>query len=211
MGFFDRELGDVAKEVTRRVDGTYVPPPKKPNKHRKEDKDVASNYDNGGKIPYGRIIICFVVGLIVCMFALPAYNVWWMSMEGKAQLKKAEQDRQIMVQEAQATFDSSSLLADAAVVKAKGEAQAAIERAKGEAKARVENANGEAEANQVISASINFDYNIYLWIKALNNGRNSVVYVATEAGVPLPVTEAGKRPDAESPQIIPTVKVQENK
>jgi regulator of protease activity HflC (stomatin/prohibitin superfamily) len=131
-------------------------------------------------------------------------------MEGKAQLQKATQDRQIMVQEAQATFDSSELLAKAAVVKAEGEAKAAIARAKGEAQAKIENAKGEAEANQVVSASIDFDYNIYLWIKALNNGRNSVVYVATEGGVPLPVTEAGKRHNAESPE-QPAIKVQDSK
>ncbi|MDR3196387.1 MAG: hypothetical protein LBU34_00840, partial [Planctomycetaceae bacterium] len=158
-----------------------------------------------------KVVLVIAVAFFAFIFGYPAYNVWYLSMEGKAQLKKAEQDRQIMVQEAQATFDSSSLLAEAAVVKAKGEAQAIIERAKGEAQAKVENAKGEAEANQLIAASVKFDYNIYLWIKALNNGRNSVVYVATEAGIPLPVTEAGKRFDAESPQTIPTVKIQENK
>jgi hypothetical protein len=210
MGWFDREIGDVAKEVKQRADGTYVPPHKKPNKHRKEDKDIMSDFSDSNFSIVKTLIGIAVVG-VVFAFALPAYNVWYQSMEGKAQLKKAEQDRQIMVQEAQATFDSSSLLAEAAVVKAKGEAQAAIERAKGEAQAKIENAKGEAEANQIISVSISFDYNVYLWIKALNNGRNSVVYVATESGVPLPVTEAGKRHDAESPQIIPTVKVQENK
>jgi regulator of protease activity HflC (stomatin/prohibitin superfamily) len=130
-------------------------------------------------------------------------------MEGKAQLKKAEQDRQILVQEAQAIFDSSKLLADAAVIKAEGEAKAVIVRAKGEAQAKVENAKGEAEANQVVASSIDFYYNIYLWIKALNNGRNSVVYVATECGVPLPVTEAGKRFNAESPEQVPTVKIKD--
>jgi hypothetical protein len=201
MGFFDREVGDVANEIKHKT-----------KKIKVRVKAMSRKNDDDESVLSWRKIFCvLIIVAIVLMIAIPFYNVFVLTMEGKAQLKKAEQDRQIMVQEAQATFDSSALLADAAVVKAEGEAKAVIARAKGEAQAKIENAKGEAEANQIITASIDFDYNIYLWIKALNNGRNSVVYVATENGVPLPVTEAGKRLNAESPEQIPTVKVKENK
>ena len=203
MWFFDREVGDVVKDVKRtskKIKGGIM--------SRRDDEGSPLS---DSKLSSKKIFLWIVGVFGVLAFIVPFYNVFLLMMEGKAQLKKAEQDRQIMVQEAQATFDSSSLLADAAVVKAEGEAKAVIARAKGEAQAKIETAKGEAEANQIIATSITFDYNIYLWIKALNNGRNSVVYVATEAGVPLPVTEAGKRFNAESPEQIPTVKVQENK
>jgi hypothetical protein len=198
MWFFDKTVGDAAKDVA--------------NKSKRIKERFMARHNDDSNSPSDkqlswRTILFWLVGVLVAgAVVIPFYNVFVLMMEGKAQLKKAEQDRQIMVQEAQAAFDSSSLLAEAAVVKAKGEAKAAIARAEGEAQAKIENAKGEAEANQIIAASVKFDYNIYLWIKALNNGRNSVVYVATEAGIPLPVTEAGKRFDAESSEQPPVQK-----
>jgi hypothetical protein len=52
-----------------------------------------------------------------------------------------------------------------------------------------------AEANRIIGESLkgNESYLRYLWIQNLESGSNSVVYVPTEAG--LPILEAGKRKD----------------
>ena len=50
-----------------------------------------------------------------------------------------------------------------------------------------------AAANEIIGQSLknNEAYLRYLWIQNLESGSNSVVYVPTEAG--LPILEAGKR------------------
>jgi regulator of protease activity HflC (stomatin/prohibitin superfamily) len=95
---------------------------------------------------------------------------------GKSQYLTAEQNRNIRVLEAQATLDSSKLLADA----------------------EVERAKGVAAANRIIGSSLhdNEAYLRWLWIKELNEAGNShpqVIYVPTEAG--LPILEAGHRPN----------------
>ncbi|MFO0958220.1 MAG: hypothetical protein U0800_12475 [Isosphaeraceae bacterium] len=109
----------------------------------------------------------------------PQYNVYASRLSGEAKLAEAEASRQVAVREAQAKRDSAGLLA-----------QAEIERAK-----------GVAEANKIIGDSLkgNEDYLRYLWIDGLQNGKgNEVIYVPTEAG--LPILEAGKRRRTETAQ-----------
>lgn len=113
-----------------------------------------------------------VMGLIVggC-WAVPKYNVWQQGMAGEAELARADQNRRIAVQEAQAKMDAASLLA-----------QAEVERAK-----------GVAQANKIIGESLqhNEAYLRWLWINNLEHGEHQVIYIPTEAG--LPILEAGKR------------------
>lgn len=108
--------------------------------------------------------------LAVGMYGCPKYNVWQQALEGQAELKKAEWNRQIKVQESQASQEASKHLA-----------QAEIERAK-----------GAAEANKIIGESLknNEAYLRYLWIHNLSEGKNEVIYIPTEAG--LPILEANR-------------------
>lgn len=101
----------------------------------------------------------------------PRYNVWQQEMEGRAAFAKAEQDRQIKVSEAKAKFDS----------------------AKFESDAEIERARGVAEANKIVGDSLkgNEAYLRYLWIQGLNDDSSQVIYVPTEAN--LPILESGKR------------------
>lgn len=116
------------------------------------------------------------VGMILTSFALfgyPQYKVWQQSKEGEAALAKAEQDRQIAVQEALATQESAEKLAQA-------------ERTR---------ADGTAAANETIGKSLT-EYPkaaTYLWLQALKETKNQVVYIPTESG--MPITEAGKNKD----------------
>lgn len=105
------------------------------------------------------------------MWAYPKYTVYSQEMYGKAKLAEAESSRQIAVLESKAKLDSSKNLA-----------MSEIERAK-----------GVAEANKIIGNSLNQNesYLRYLYIQALENNQNNVIYVPTEAG--LPILEAGKR------------------
>ena len=115
------------------------------------------------------LIIGFGASLGVA-FGYPQYLVWQQEQEGKAELAKAEQNRQIAIQEAKAKEESANSLANAKRI----EAQAI------------------ADANQTIINSLNSPelYIQYLWTEALKNGNNQTIYVPTNAGIP--VTEANR-------------------
>jgi regulator of protease activity HflC (stomatin/prohibitin superfamily) len=113
-------------------------------------------------------LICLI--LLICIlfgfgYIERNYQVWASGMRGKAQLQQAEWNRQIIVREAEARKDSAIYLA-----------QAEIERAK-----------GVAQANKIIGDSLkgNEDYLRYLWIDHLQNEKNQVIYVPTEANLPI--------------------------
>ena len=110
------------------------------------------------------IISGLIVGL-VSLVGFPIYNVWSSEQGGRAELAKAEYSKQVAVEEAKADLESSTLLA-----------QAEVERAK-----------GVALANQIIGTSLkdNEAYLRYLWIQGLNDGTGEVVYIPTEANLPL--------------------------
>lgn len=67
------------------------------------------------------------------------------------------------------------------VEQAKAEADAAVE----EARAEVERARGTAEANKIVADSITEPYLRYLYINNLKNTDNQVIYLPTEAGLPI--------------------------
>jgi regulator of protease activity HflC (stomatin/prohibitin superfamily) len=116
-------------------------------------------------------IVAFVL-LVAGCWSLPQYNVYHQRLAGEAELARAQQNRQIAVQEAQAKKEAAVLLADAEVARAKGVAQ----------------------ANTIISGGLkdNEAYLRYLWItEVAGKGINKeIVYVPTEANIP--VLEAGK-------------------
>ncbi len=113
----------------------------------------------------------------IWMFAYPNYRVWQQGLEGEAELKRAEQNRKIAVQEAEAKKEAAKSLADAEIIRAQG----------------------VAKANEIIGGSLkgNEEYLRYLWIDNLEKGNNSVIYVPTEAG--LPILEANRTPRPATP------------
>ena len=112
----------------------------------------------------------FLVSLFVISSVVgPLYNVWAQSLDGKAELQKAEYTRQVAVLEAQAKKDSAQQLADAEVIRA----------------------TGVAKANEIIGNSLkdNREYLQYLYITGLEDGSkngNVTIYVPTEGGLPVP-------------------------
>ncbi|MBU1046554.1 membrane protease subunit [Patescibacteria group bacterium] len=112
-----------------------------------------------------------VVFVLLMLWAIPQYKVWTQELSGKALFKEAEWSRQIAVEEAKAKKESAVL----------------------EAEAEVERAKGVAEANDIIAGSLegNDEYLRYLWINGLQTNQMQVIYVPTEAG--LPILEASKR------------------
>ena len=115
--------------------------------------------------------ICALIIMPLILWGSPKYEVWREGLRGQAELKRAEQTRQIAVEEAKAKKESAQALADAEIIRAEG----------------------VAKANKIIGDSLrdNEAYLRYLWIDSLNNNQQNVIYVPTEAG--LPILEAGKR------------------
>lgn len=116
--------------------------------------------------------LMIVIGLVWGFNALGAhYEVWAQGKRGEAELARAESNRQIMTLEAKAHMDSAHYAAQAEVIRAEG----------------------VAKANQIIGDSLkgNESYLRYLWIQGLQQGESQVVYVPTEAN--LPILEAGHR------------------
>jgi len=117
-------------------------------------------------IKYGCISV-MVAAIIFCAFCAGGrvYSVWAQRKEGEAELARAESNRQIKTLEARAALESAKHLSDAEVIRAEG----------------------VAKANKIIGDSLkgNESYLRYLWIQGLAEGRNQVVYVPTEANLPI--------------------------
>ena len=133
---------------------------------------VSGEYPNTKKWLMGGTSLFIISGLValLIMFGLPQYNVWEQGKRGEAELAKAEQNRQIAIQEAKAKEESAKSLANARIIEAKG----------------------ISEANKIIGDSLqnNDAYIHYLWIEALKESKDQVIYVPTEAGIP--ITESAR-------------------
>lgn len=64
-----------------------------------------------------RVVIWAVVLVLsviaICMFGWPYYRVWHQHMEGAASLSRAEQEKQIQIEQAKAELESAKIRAEA--------------------------------------------------------------------------------------------------
>lgn len=129
--------------------------------------------DSKGMLIWTVVIVAIVVlGIVGLIWGYQTFRVYSAAQSGKAQLAEAEYNRQIIVRQAQAKLDASTLEAEAAVAHAKG----------------------VKESNDIISDSLGGPegYLRFLYIQMLQDSDNKqVIYIPTEAG--LPILEAGKR------------------
>lgn len=123
--------------------------------------------EENGIIVIGVLLVFLILSVA---FGYPVYRVWSQEKRGEADLREAEWNRQISIKEAEANLESEKL-----------NAQAEIERAK-----------GVAESNKIIGEGLkdNEEYIKYLWVKGLTDGSSEVIYVPTEANIP--IIEAGR-------------------
>ncbi len=112
-------------------------------------------------------IIWTILGLTVLIFSFwgyPKYNVWRSEYKGRAELVRAEQNRQIKILEAKASLEAEKL-----------NAQAEIERAK-----------GAAEAIRIENGALTPTYIQYLWVRQqVNLNDKTVIYIPTETNLPI--------------------------
>lgn len=131
---------------------------------------MSNGYD-GEAHPTTILGVCLAIIAIVIavlMFTVPMYSLWAKGMRGKADLREAEWNKQILVEEARAKKDSAKLYADA----------------------EVERAKGVAESNKIIADGLknNEEYLKYLYINTLKDLDTELIYVPIN-GL-LPVLEA---------------------
>ena len=116
-----------------------------------------------------------VVALISLLFGSCAaekkYSVWAAGQTGMADMARAEQNRQIRVREAEAKYDAAEF----------------------DAKTEVRRAAGLADAIRIVKDELGGSeaYLRHMWIEAMAEGGDDVIYIPTEAG--LPILEAGAR------------------
>lgn len=122
-----------------------------------------------GEIGTGTVVMLLIVVCVLAifggMFAYPQYRVWQQGMEGQSRLARAQQERQILVTQAQAEKDAARLRAEAIEIMGRAAQQFPEYR------------------QQEFMASFG---------EALREGNISqIVYVPTEANIP--VMEAGSQ------------------
>lgn len=122
------------------------------------------------------LLAIVLAGLFVLMligggcYGIPQYGVYSQEMAGRAKLKEAESSRMIQIEDAKGKEQAAEMLAAAEVKRAKGMSEAI----------RI---TGDSLRN-------NPEYLTYTWIKEVNADGNAVIYVPTEAG--LPILEAAR-------------------
>lgn len=114
-------------------------------------------------------VLLLIGGLLLLgLWGCPQYKVYEQRKEGEAMLAHANSSKEVAVREAQAKLESASLLARADTIRA----------------------HGIAKSNQIIGQSLTDQYIHWYWIDNLEKNPQAVIYVPTEAN--LPITEASR-------------------
>ncbi len=133
---------------------------------------VTNNYSERKMIFRWTTYVTLMLFIIIfgSMYGCPKYNVWQQGLAGEAELRRTEQNRQIAIQEAMAIEESSKSLANAEIIRALG----------------------VDSANRIISDGLknNWEYLHYLWVNTLKDHPGAIIYVPTEANIP--IMEAGR-------------------
>ena len=120
-------------------------------------------------------VLAVVALIATCAYGFPHYRVYSQQLRGEAALREAEFTRKIEIEGAKATLESAKLHKQSEIIRAEG----------------------VAAANEIVADGLGGPegYLRYLWIQGLQDGSSEVIYIATEAG--LPILEAGRGLDSE--------------
>ena len=121
------------------------------------------------------IVILVATIVLALMFGVPKYNVWrtFVAIEaaqnlGKAELIRAQENRKIAIEEAEANLEVQGL----------------------NAQSEVKRAIGMAEAIEIEDGKLTEQYIYYLWVRNIDKMDGDVIYIPTEAN--LPILEANR-------------------
>lgn len=124
---------------------------------------------SANEIVVGTLFLVVIIGGIISalMFGLPKYNVWCSELQGRAEFVRAEQNRQIKIEEAKANLEAEKLNAEA----------------------EVERAKGAARAIEIENGKLTDTYIKYLAVRQFNTDNAKFIYIPAECGV-VPVMES---------------------
>lgn len=117
------------------------------------------------------LLVIGIVGIILAlMFGIPKYHVWQSKVAietaqnlGKAELIRAQENRKIAIEEAEANKKVQEINSEIEVIRAQGMAQA------------IEIENGKLTTK----------YIQYLWVRNIDKMNGDVIYIPTEANLPI--------------------------
>jgi hypothetical protein len=123
-----------------------------------------------------RLVAKWLVGIVVGGLILVFV---WKGVSPQLNLYRANTEKQAVIAEQRAQSEAAEYAAKSRVTQATAEADAEVARA-----------HGLAEAQKIISATLSEEYLRYLFIQQLDENAGQIIYVPTEAG--LPILEAGR-------------------
>ena len=129
--------------------------------------ETRENVRMGVRIALGAILLIFAT-FGGCSIAMPQINLY-----------KKNTEKQAVIAEQRAKSEAAEFAAKSAVTQAQAKADAEVIRA-----------TGLAESQAIIAETLSEEYLRYLYIDALAGGEGQIIYVPTEAG--LPILEAGR-------------------
>jgi regulator of protease activity HflC (stomatin/prohibitin superfamily) len=135
---------------------------------------IVSKIAGLGALSIAGLVIVFAL-LIGGVAGCKEFGRYQYRQDAENNLKRAEFEKKIKVEEARATRDSAGLLAEA----------------------EIERSKGVAQANKIIAHSITAEYLRYFYIQQLSEVEHlggKIIYVPTEAGLPILEAERLSQP-----------------
>lgn len=118
-----------------------------------------------------RLLARWIVGFVVVMLVLV---LGWRVVSPQLNLYKANTEKQAVIAEQKAVSEAAEFEARSKVIQAEAGAEAEIIRA-----------GGLATAQGIISETLTEEYLRYLYIQQLDETEGQIIYIPTEAGLPI--------------------------
>lgn len=141
-----------------------------------EEQKAAQNAEARQWVVFGcKVTGGFVVGIFLISAAMVEVDI----ISPRLNLYRANTEKQAVIAEQKAKSEAAEYAARSQVTQAQAKADAEVIRAR-----------GLAESQDIIASTLTEEYLRYLYIDALAGGNGQIIYVPTEAG--LPILEAGR-------------------
>lgn len=131
------------------------------------------------------------VGMAIIIFFVGVFFLWKL-VTPQLNLYKAQTERRAVIAEQKANSEAAEYAARSTVTQAIAKAEAEVERAKGLAKAQ-----------HIISQTLTESYLRYLYIQTLDGDQHQVIYIPTEAGLPILEADRLSHEPAPTPSTTP--------
>jgi hypothetical protein len=151
------------------------------------DSEIArwkAAYDERSR--YKRVVVWATVAGCAILIVFVGLILAWKAITPKLNLYKSNTEKQAVIKEQEAISEAEVFAAEKRVIAARAEADAR----------RIE-ASGIADAQALIAATLTPEYLRWRYYEVLATTANQVIYVPTEAG--LPVLEAQRLANGEQP------------